>query len=117
MTTPHARHLAEMRATLPRQPVDVLPVVVSHLRDLLPCATRRHLLDFLHAIETNSRPVADIEEGHISSACCILANLSMQLGGVPLRYDPVRRRIVGNKKANALLRRRYRKGWVHPAGE
>jgi len=80
-------------------------------------ATRRHLLDFLHAIETNSRPVADIEEGHISSACCILANLSMQLGGLPLRYDPVRRRIVGNKKANALLRRRYRKGWVHPAGE
>ncbi len=45
MTTPHARHLAEMRATLPRQPVDVIPVVVSHLRHLVPCATRRHLLE------------------------------------------------------------------------
>jgi len=25
VTTPHARHLAEMRATLPRQPVDDIP--------------------------------------------------------------------------------------------
>ena len=45
MTTPHARHLAEMRATTPRQPVDVLPAIVSHLRHLVPCATRRHLLE------------------------------------------------------------------------
>ena len=45
MTTPHARHLAEMRATLPRQPVDDIPAIVSHLRHLVPCATRRHLLE------------------------------------------------------------------------
>ena len=48
-------------------------------------ATRRHMLDFLAAIEKRSRPVADIEEGHISTASCILANVSMQLGGRPLR--------------------------------
>ena len=41
-------------------------------------ATRLHMLDFLKAIETNSKPVADIENGHISTASCILANLSMQ---------------------------------------
>jgi len=34
-------------------------------------ATRRHLLDFLAAIEQRTRPVADIEEGHISTASCI----------------------------------------------
>ena len=45
MTTPHARHLAEMRSTLPPRPVDAIPAIVSHLRDLVPCATRRHLLE------------------------------------------------------------------------
>src|SRR5262249_54115579 len=43
-------------------------------------ANRRHQLDFLAAIASRGKPVADIEEGHISTACCILANLAMQLG-------------------------------------
>jgi len=43
-------------------------------------ATRRHMKNFLAARQSGQRPVADIEEGHISSACCILANLSMELG-------------------------------------
>jgi predicted dehydrogenase len=76
-------------------------------------ATRLHMLDFLQAIEKNSRPVADIEEGHISTASCILANLSMQIGR-PLVYDPKKRMIVGDDEANALLARPYRKPWVHP---
>ena len=43
-------------------------------------ATRRHMLDFLAAIDSRGRPVADIEEGHISTASCILANVAMELG-------------------------------------
>ena len=77
-------------------------------------ATRLHMLDFLKAIETNSRPIADIKEGHISTASCILANMSMQLGGRPLVYDPKKRKVIGDKQATALLRRKYRKGWAHP---
>jgi predicted dehydrogenase len=77
-------------------------------------ATRLHMLDFLNAIENNSKPVADIEEGHISTASCILANMSMKLGGRPLVYDPKKRKVIGDKEATALLRRKYRKGWVHP---
>src|SRR5437764_11069982 len=61
-------------------------------------ATRRHLLDFLAAIEKRSRPIADIEQGHISTATCILANLSMALGR-PLRYDPKRRIVIGDPEA------------------
>jgi predicted dehydrogenase len=76
-------------------------------------ATRRHMLDFLAAIEDRSRPVADIEEGHISSASCILANIAMKLGR-PLVYDPVKRRIVGDDATNKLLSRPYRKPWTHP---
>ena len=43
-------------------------------------AIRHHMQDFLQAIASRGRPVADIEEGHISTASCILANLSMKLG-------------------------------------
>jgi predicted dehydrogenase len=76
-------------------------------------ATRLHLLDFLGAIEKGSRPVADIEEGHISTASCILANLSMELGR-PLVYDPAKREVTGDAEATARLQRAYRQPWVHP---
>ncbi len=76
-------------------------------------ATRLHMLNFLEAIENKSRPVADIEEGHISTACCILANLSMKTGR-PLVYDPKTRQIVGDPEANKLLQRPYRQPWLHP---
>ena len=77
-------------------------------------ATRLHMLDFLKAIDNNTRPVADIEEGHISTASCIIANLSMKLGR-PLVYDPVKKLIVGDAEATKLLQRPYREPWVHPA--
>lgn len=77
-------------------------------------ATRRHMLDFLAAVDRRTRPVADIEEGHISTASCILANLSMQLGGRPLRYDPQKRVVIGDDEATRLLRRPYRQPWKYP---
>ena len=77
-------------------------------------ATRRHMLDFLAAIEKRSRPIADIEEGHISTASCILANVSMQLGGRPLVYDPVQRVVKGDEEATRLLQRPYRTPWRRP---
>lgn len=77
-------------------------------------ATRLHMKDFLAAIEKRSRPVADIEDGHISTASCILANLAMQLGR-PLVYDPAKRIVSGDPQATALLRRSYRAPWKHPA--
>jgi predicted dehydrogenase len=76
-------------------------------------ATRKHMQDFLDAIDRKTRPTADIGEGHISTASCILANLSMQLGR-PLSYDPKQHIIPGDKEATKLLRRPYRGPWVHP---
>ena len=76
-------------------------------------ATRLHMLDFLGAIEKGGKPIADIQEGHISTASCILANLSMKIGR-PIIYDPVKRVIVGDNEANALLQRPYRSPWIHP---
>ncbi|MEX2591794.1 MAG: Gfo/Idh/MocA family oxidoreductase [Anditalea sp.] len=76
-------------------------------------ATRIHMLDFLQAIEKGGRPVADIEEGHISTASCILANLSMKLQR-PLVYDPQKMIIVDDPEASKLLQRDYREPWTHP---
>ncbi len=76
-------------------------------------ATRRHMLDFLAAVDKRGRPVADVEDGHISTASCILANLSMETGR-PLVYDPKKRVVTGDAAATRLLRRSYRKPWVHP---
>ena len=76
-------------------------------------ATRLHMLDLLDAIDKKSRPVADIAEGHISTACCILANISMQTGR-PVVYDPAKKNIIGDAEATKLLERPYRKPWSHP---
>jgi predicted dehydrogenase len=78
-------------------------------------ATRRHMLDFLAAIDQHSKPVADIEQGHISTAACLLANVSMKLGGRALSYDPEKRIITGDTAATEFLARAYRAPWTRPS--
>src|SRR5574340_192459 len=77
-------------------------------------AVRYHMRDLLQAIATRGRPVADIEQGHISTACCILANMAMRFGRT-LQWDG--QRVVGDDEANRLLRRGYRAPWIHPEPE
>ncbi|MEK7407971.1 MAG: Gfo/Idh/MocA family oxidoreductase [Acidobacteriota bacterium] len=79
-------------------------------------AIRRQMLDFLAAIASRSKPVADIEEGYISTASCILANLALKLGRT-LAWDSAAQRVAGDEEANRLLRRPYRQPWVHPEPE
>ena len=79
-------------------------------------ATRRHMQNFLAARRSGERPVADIEQGYISSACCILANLSMELGR-SLQWDSKKGRVVGDDEANRRLARDYRGTWQHPTSE
>jgi hypothetical protein len=69
--------------------------------------------DFLAAIGSRGKPVADIEQGHISTASCILANMSMNLGR-SLTWDERAGLVVGDDEANKLLTRQYRTPWVHP---
>ncbi len=76
-------------------------------------AIRHHMMDFLAAIDKRSKPVADIEQGYISTAACILANMSMQLGRT-LIWDAPQGRVAKDDEANRHLRRPYRKPWIHP---
>jgi len=79
-------------------------------------AIRYHMKDFLSAIDSRGKPVADIEQGYISTASCILANNALKLGRT-LAWDPEKQRVVNDDEANRLLRRPYRKPWVHPEPE
>ncbi len=76
-------------------------------------AIRGHMKDFLTAIANRSKPVADIEQGHISSASCILANVAMKLGRT-LHWDAEKQEVKDDAEANQQLRRPYRGPWVHP---
>ena len=79
-------------------------------------AVRYHMKDLLANIESRGRPVADVEEGYISTASCVLANISMQLGR-SLAWDPAAGKVAGDDEANRLLRRPYRAPWTHPEAD
>ena len=77
-------------------------------------AIRGHMRDWLAAVASRGKPVADIGQGHISSASCILANHSAELRR-SLAWDPAGHQVPGDDAANALLARAYRAPWKHPA--
>jgi predicted dehydrogenase len=77
-------------------------------------ATRGHLIDFLAAIDKGTKPIANIQEGHISTASCILANMAMELKR-PLVYDQSKKIVMNDPEATKLLQRAYREGWEHPS--
>lgn len=76
-------------------------------------AIRRHIRNFLDAVDARSRPISDIEQGFISSASCILANVSLQVGR-SLTWDAEKRQVVNDPEANQRLARPYRSPWQHP---
>ena len=76
-------------------------------------AIRKHMRDFLAAIDSRGKPVADIEQGYISTASCILANVSQELGR-SVAWDAEAGKIARDDEANKKLARPYRDPWVHP---
>ena len=77
-------------------------------------AIRGHMRDLLARIDDRGRPVADIEEGYLSTSACILANLSQELGR-SLTWDGAGRMIANDAEANKRLARPYREGYRHPS--
>jgi predicted dehydrogenase len=76
-------------------------------------ALRGHWRNLLDMIDTRGQPVSDIEQGYISAASCIMANLACKLGRT-LVWDAEKGQVVGDEEANRLLARPYRSPWVHP---
>jgi hypothetical protein len=74
---------------------------------------RWHLEDWLNAIKTRGRPVADVEVGHRSVTVCHLANIARRIGR-PLRWNPVEERFLDDKEADSLLDPPRRNGFELP---
>jgi len=69
-----------------------------------------HIRDFLDCIKSRKRPVADVEEGHLTAVMCHLGNIATRLGR-SLQWDAAKEVFSGDKEANAMLSRPYRKPW------
>ncbi len=69
--------------------------------------------DFLAAIDSGRKPVADIESAHRSSVLPMLGMMSLKLGR-SLNWDGAKEQILGDPEANALLTRKYRGPWEYP---
>ncbi len=74
---------------------------------------RQHKRDFLKAVAERTRPIADIEEGHYSTALCLLGTISQRLGR-SLDWDAENERFINDDEANLLLKRKYRAPWKYP---
>ena len=70
--------------------------------------------DFLEAIDKKRQPTVDIESSHLSSNLPMLGMISYKTGR-SLEWDGAQEQIVGDEKANAMLKRDYRGPWVYPS--
>lgn len=69
-----------------------------------------HVRNFLDCIKSRQRPNADVEEGHLTATFCHLGNIATRLNR-SLRWDAGKEEFIGDKEANGMLARNYRKPW------
>jgi predicted dehydrogenase len=69
-----------------------------------------HVREFLDAVRSRQIPSCDVEYGHRLTKAGLLGNLAFRCGR-RLYWDDARERIVGDKAADRMVTRRYRKPW------
>lgn len=69
-----------------------------------------HHSDFLDAVRTRRRPLADCEIGHRTGTICHLVNIAMMTGRT-LKWDPVAEQITNDEEANRMCARPMRAPW------
>jgi len=70
-----------------------------------------HHRNFLDCLKTREEPMAPVYVGHHTATMCHLLNISMQLDGATLTWDPKEERITNNPQAQHLLTRNIRLPW------
>jgi len=81
-----------------------LPATATRLQ-----ATPDHVQDFLDCVRSRKNPICHAEVGHRSVTVCHMANVSLQLNGRKLDWDPRAERFRNDEEANRLLSRPRRK--------
>ncbi len=69
-----------------------------------------HRTDWVNCIRSRRRPICDVAIGASSVTVCHLGNIAQWVGR-PLRWDPVKREIIGDVEASRWLDRPKRAPW------
>ncbi|MDB5343610.1 MAG: iolG 3 [Schlesneria sp.] len=69
-----------------------------------------HTINFIEGIKARKQPISDVWSHNRMLEICHLSNISMRLGR-ELKWDPVKREIIGDAQANSFLARENRKGF------
>lgn len=77
-------------------------------------ADKEHIENFIQCIHDRKHPAADVEQGHLSTSLCHLANASFRAGNQKLIFDPAKEQVTNLAEANQYLKRSYRLPWVVP---
>ena len=72
-----------------------------------------HERNFLECVKSRKQPNSDIEIGRLSTMLCHLGNISYKLGR-DVKFDGKTETFPGDREANALLRKEYRKPYELP---
>lgn len=74
-----------------------------------------HYANFIAAMRARDPKIQNgpVETVHLSSALAHLGNISYRLGRT-LKFDPKKEKFIGDKDANKMLKRKYRKPYVIP---
>jgi predicted dehydrogenase len=70
-----------------------------------------HVRNFLDCVQSRRRPVADIEEGHITNTVCRLGNIAYRVGR-KIRWDAEKEQVIGDAEANRMVVGTYRAPWI-----
>ncbi|MBK8312549.1 MAG: Gfo/Idh/MocA family oxidoreductase [Acidobacteria bacterium] len=69
-----------------------------------------HIRNFLDCMRSRKRPVADVEEGHLTATMCHMGNIATRLGR-SLKWDARKEEFISDAEANKMLSTEYRKPW------
>ncbi len=72
--------------------------------------SENHTANFTEAIKSRKQPISDVWTHNRMLEICHLSNIAMRLNR-ELKWDPIKREIIGDAQANSFLSRENRKGY------
>lgn len=69
-----------------------------------------HTANFIEGMKSRKQPISDVWSHNRMLEICHLSNIAMRLGR-ELKWDPVKREVIGDSQANSFLARENRKGF------
>ena len=93
---------------LDANPKSLLKVKLKPNEIHLPLLSEKE--DFIQAVKTRRKTLADAEVGHRTTSLCQLAHIAIQTGK-KLHWDPAKEIFTNSESANRLCHRPYRQPW------